>query len=145
MPIAGHKLELYFFAANDADATPSSGNYIEIDGINDVSMSNDRTVLDKTDFKDTSGAKLKFNGMRDGSISCSGDLEPADLGFLEVVDAADSAADDRVVWVQILWDGTTGHHVKCVVENLTRNAGVDGKVEVSFELPYNGLPAANPA
>lgn len=143
MALAGHEVEVYAFQAAYADAAPTAINpdYLEIDGINDLSFGPSREQLDMTDFKDTSGARQRFQGLKDGTISLSGDYEPSDTGQAEIF-AAFNGASNLVCWIMILWEGTTGHHVKCVVESYEISAGVDGKVEFSVELSFTGVPAA---
>jgi len=143
MALAGHELTVHAFESTQGGAAPTSGNYDEIDGINNVSFGPTRDQLESTDFMDTTGARTRFGGLRDGTVSLSGDYEAADTGQGHITSAFEGASD-AVCWIQILWDGTSGHHVKCVVDSYTIEASFDGKVEFSAELSFTGLPAANP-
>ncbi len=111
----------------------------ELDGINDFSASSSKTILDITDFKDTSGAKAKLAGLEDGSFSISGDFEAADAPQMLVRSSFDSGA---AIWLTILFDGTAGYKYACLVENYEVKGGVDGKLEWSASLTMNGAKTA---
>jgi len=127
MAIAAHPLTL-------SVASADSG-YAEVDGINDFSFGPKRDILESTNFKDTSGAKTRFAGLTDGAVSISGDYLSADTPQALIRTQEGNGGD---LWVKVLWDGATGHKVKCIVESFTIKAAVAGKVEFSASLQMNG-------
>lgn len=133
MTLAAHALAFKVSATD--------GSYTEVDGINDLSWGPKRDMLESTDFKDTSAAKTRFSGLKDGVLSISGDAEFADTPQNLIRTSEDTGAD---LWCTILWDGSSGHKVKGIVESYTCKAGVAGKVEFSATINFNGAPAAAP-
>ena len=134
MALAGHPFTL-------SSSTDDGGEdaYTEIDGINDFSFGPTRTMLETTDFKDTSGAKTRMAGLKDGTISLSGDYESGDTGQGKIPTAWAAGTD---LWLKMLWNGAAGHKVKCIVESFELRTSVDGKVEFSATLQFNGVYAA---
>jgi hypothetical protein len=115
--------------------------YAEPDGINNVSFGESPEMLESTDFKQTDRARHRFQGLRDGTISLDGDLEPADTGQGKLLTALRNGTQ---LWCRIRWDGTNGEKVVCRVSNRDVSTSVDGKVEVSYTLDFDGLPVAVP-
>ena len=139
MALAGHAVVVYFKATS---GTPSGSD--EVDGLNSVSYSPTVDLLDVTDFKDTTGFKLKLAGLKDGSVSLSGDFEAADAPQVLVRTSWSSGASG---WVSFIFDpsasaGSQGFKVECKVENFEISASVDGKVEFSASLSFTGAPVA---
>jgi predicted secreted protein len=139
MALAGHPVLVYAKATN---AAAVSGD--EVDGINSVSYGPSLDLLDVTDFKDTTGTKLKLAGLKDGSISLSGDLEMTDAPQTLLRTAA---GDGSSVWMTIHFNpsgaaSAKGFQVECKVESFEISASVDGKVEFSASLQFNGAPVA---
>jgi predicted secreted protein len=135
MPLAGHPVLVY---AKASSAAAVSGD--EIDGINSVSYSPTLDLLDVTDFKDTTGMKLKIGGLKDGSISIGGDLEMTDAPQTLLRTAA---GDGSSVWITIHFNPSgaalaKGFNVECKVESFEISASVDGKVEMSASLQFTG-------
>lgn len=131
MTLAAHPLVLAVSATD--------GSYTEVDGVNDLSFGPNRAMLMTTDFKDTSGAQTRMAGLKDGTIQISGDAEFADAPQNLIRTQEDNGGD---LFVRIYWDGIAGHKVKCIVESYQVNGGVDGKVEFSATLQFNGAPVA---
>jgi len=144
MPIAGHTTTVSVYESTLGGTSPSSGDYTEVDGINSLSFGPTRDQLESTDFADTTGARTRFSGLKDGTVSISGDYEAGDAGQTSVETIFDGTAD-ATLWVQILWDGTDGHHVECKVESFTIEADVGDKITFSAELTFTGAKATNPA
>lgn len=139
MALAGHPVLVYAKATN---AAAVSGD--EVDGINSVSYSPSLDLLDVTDFKDTTGTKLKLAGLKDGSISLSGDLEMTDAPQTLLRTAA---GDGSSVWMTIHFNpsgaaSAKGFQVECKVESFEISAAVDGKVEFTASLQFTGAPVA---
>lgn len=131
MTLAAHPL---VFAVSATD-----GSYTEVDGINDLSFGPSREMLETTDFKDTSGAKTRMAGLKDGTIQISGDGEFSDTPQNLIRTQEDNGGD---LWARIYWDGSAGHKVKCIVESYQIKGQVGGKVEFTATLQFNGAPAA---
>ena len=146
MALAGHELEVYAKSSTFGTAAPVVGDYVGppnlcIDGINDLSFGPTREQLDMTDFCSTTGSRERFMGLKDGTISLSGDYESADLGWQEI-ETAFNGASNATCWIAIAWDGAAGHHVECVIASFEISASVDGKVEISIEANFTNAPAA---
>lgn len=142
MALAGHPVKCFVKASN---ASPVSGD--ELDGINNVSYSPSLDILDVTDFKDTTGFKKKLAGLKDGSVSFSGDFEPTDAPQSLLRSSWLSGAS---IWTTLHFDpsaaaGSRGYQVECIVESFEISAAVDGKVEFSCSLQFNGAPVVDPA
>jgi len=146
-PTAGHTIAVYAVNQSDSASAPSAvSSYVEIGGMDTLEFAEERVSLDKTDFKSTEDARLRFLGLKDGNASLSGFYDAADLGQVELNDAFEGDSDD-VAWLAIAWTGdlTDGNdHVKCVVTNRSRSVSVDGRVEISYSLEFNGAVAAGP-
>lgn len=140
MALAGHPVKIYAKASGTA---PSGSD--EVDGINNVTYSPKLDLLDVTDFKDTSGAKLKLGGLKDGSISLAGDFEPSDAPQALLRTAA---GDGSSVWISTHFNpsgstGTKGFIVECKVESFDISAAVEGKAEFSCSLQFTGAPSVD--
>lgn len=119
--------------------------YQEVDGINSVKFGPNRTMLETTDFKDTSGAKTRMAGLKDGTIELSGDLEEADANGQNIIRTAfDNGTDlwTTVEFVPGAGAGAKGYKVKGIVESHEINAEPDGKVTWSSTIQFNGVPVA---
>lgn len=112
-----------------------------LDGIKSFSVSNENDLLDETDFADTSGFRKRFQGLQDGTITMSGDLELSDTAQTAIRTKKGTGV---VVTVQLLYDGTNGDEVDCMVESFDINAEVGGTVEFSCSLKFNEAPTAVP-
>jgi predicted secreted protein len=140
MPLAGHPVKLYVKASS---ASPIAGD--EVDGLNNVSYSPSVDLLDITDFKDTSGAKLKLAGLLDGSISLSGDFEMSDAPQALIRSSMVSGAS---LWTSCHFNpsgstGSKGFIVETKVASFEIATAVDGKVTFSASLQFTGAPAVD--
>lgn len=133
MPAAAHAAAVSF---SSDDTT-----YVEVDGINDASLQRLVDLLDTTDFKDTSGAHTRIAGLKDTSVSLSGDWEPADTGWLKAETAYSSGA---TLYVKVLLNGTNGYKAPFKVESIELSGGVDGKCEVSISCQGTGAATILP-
>lgn len=131
MTLAAHPMTI---SASADDVT-----YNEIDGLNDFSFGPNRDSLETTDFADTSGAKTRLLGLKDGTIQLSGDYESADTGQSRLTTLWASGA---TCYIKVLWNGSTGHKVPCVVESFEIRGSVGGKVEFSATLQFVGVFSA---
>lgn len=139
MALAAHPVVVY---AKSTSSTAVGAD--EVDGINSVTYSPSLDLLDVTDFKDTTGTKLKLGGLKDGSVSLSGDLEMADAPQTLIRTAA---SDGSSVWMTMHFNpsgsaGSKGFNVECKVESFEISASVDGKVEFSASLQFTGAVTA---
>lgn len=139
MALAAHPVVVY---AKSVVTAPSGSD--EVDGINSVSYSPSLDLLDVTDFKDSTGAKIKLAGLKDGSISLSGDLEMTDAPQALLRTAA---SDGTSVWLTIHFNpsgsaSAKGFQVECKIESFEISASVDGKVEFSSTASFTGAPVA---
>jgi len=140
MPLTGHPVKIY---AKASSATPSGGD--EVDGLNNTQYSPTVDLLDVTDFKDTSGAKLKLAALTDGSITLSGDYEQADAPQALLRSSMPTGAS---VWISNHFNpsgsvGSKGFIVECKVESFDITAAHDGKVEFSCNLQFTGAPTVD--
>ena len=138
MALASHPIKVY---ARSDNTTPISSD--EVDGINSVDFGPSITMLDVTDFKDTTAAKLKLAGLTDGTIGISGDLEMADAPQILLRANALSGAD---IYVQIHFapsgsNGAKGYSVICKCKGFKVSGQVDGKNQFFCDLEFNGAPA----
>lgn len=129
--LAGHAIEVY----GGTSASPTD----EMDGITSISFGPSRDMLETTDFKDTTGARTRLAGLKDGSIQLSGQYESADTAQAALRTAWGSGAD---FYLQVLWDGTNGNEVKCIVESYEVSGDVGGLVEFTATLQFNAAPSA---
>jgi hypothetical protein len=136
MPLPGCDITIDFSTDDGAVDT-----YVEADGIKNASFSESPDMLDSTDFKQSDRAKHRFQGLSDGSISLDGDLEPADAGQAKLLAARRNGTQ---LWCRIRWDGTNGDKVVCRVTGREVSGGVEGSVEVSYSLEWDGIPVSVP-
>jgi predicted secreted protein len=139
MALAGHPVKVY---AKAAAGTPAGSD--EVDGINNVTYSPEVNLLDVTDFKDTTGAKRKLAGLRDGSAQLQGDYEQADAPQALLR----SSIDGTTVYMSFHFNpsgsvGTKGFIVPCKVASFEISAEVDGKVTFSASLQFDDVPAVD--
>jgi len=138
MALAGHPVVVY---AKASSGSAVSGD--EVDGLNSVSYSASVDLLDITDLRDTTGAKIKLAGLRDGSISLSGDFEGADAPQIVLRTAA---ADGTSVWMTLHFNpggsaNQKGFKVECKISGFEVGAGVADKVTYSCTCDFTGVPA----
>lgn len=115
-------------------ATGSAATYTAIDGIKQFSISDGRTLLDITDFSDID-IVARLYGLRDFSVSVSGDYEPTGTGWANLQHQYLSGSP---LFVKVLPTSTTGFHYELLVESFSISASVDGSAEVSAVLQANG-------
>lgn len=135
--LAGHPIGLLVSATD--------GSFVEVDNINNVSFGPSRNMLDITSFKDTTGAKLFMAGLSSGKISLKGDYNGADAPQAQI---RTQFLSGGALYVQMHFDtgaaaGSKGYKVKTIVESFDVSVGVDGKVEFSCSLNFNGFPVVD--
>jgi predicted secreted protein len=134
--IAAHTIKLYLKSSSTA---PSGSD--EIANIKDCSFKSSKTMLDITDFKDTTAAHIRMAGLEDGAFSISGDYNRADSPQLLIQTAFEAGA---TYYLTILPDGTNGYSYPVLVSDYEVKAQVDGTVEVSANLVMSGAKIARP-
>jgi predicted secreted protein len=130
MSTAGKKLRIKV-SANQA------GPFNNVAGIKSATLKRSGAIIDVTTLTDSE--LVKIMGMRDSSLSCSGNWE-ADATGQEVI--RDAYENDTALYAQFLPDGGTtvnaGRQVEVKVSDYTENGDATGEVSVSFELAGTG-------
>lgn len=116
----------------------SSSPTDEATGINNVSLTDTRTMLDITSFENNGGAMERLAGLRDVSITLSGFLN----GDTEQVLLQDNHGTGTLTYVLVEFDGSGAPslEVPCLVESIDYSAAVDGTVDVTYNLVSAGAP-----
>lgn len=133
MALAGYGVEV----RGGATASPTN----QIDGINSIRYGESAAMLTTMDFAQTSEHITRIRGLKDGTIELSGDYEHSDTAQAALRTAA---RNGTAYHVQILWDGTNGVEVQCIVESFNIEPGVEDKVTFSASLLFNAPPADVP-
>lgn len=126
-----------------SDAT-TPGAPDEIAGINSVDFSPNIAMLDKTDFKDTTGAKRKLAGMTDGTATVSGPLDLSD-SIQNLLRTQMFSGGDVYLTVHFNPSGSAGqkgYTVQCLAKGAKMSGQVEALNEFSCDLEFNGTPTA---
>lgn len=131
-----------FIALKNSASAAIAGD--EAVGITSVSYDVKVDLLDVTDFKDTSGVKLKLAALRDGSISMDGDLSMTDAPQQLIWS---SFASGATIYVTIHFNpsgsaGQKGFQVPCLVSGISPKGEVAGKNTVTYSFEFTGAPVA---
>lgn len=122
-------------------STGVSNTYSSMDGIREFTLSDSDTLLDITDFVGANSARVmqRIAGLRDATLSISGDFEAADTGLAKVRAAKRAGAASLAFQV---WFATgtssAGFALVTAIESLEITGSVDGKLEVSISASVNG-------
>jgi predicted secreted protein len=111
--------------------TTSSGAGTVIGGVDNTTLRQLCNLLDISAFGDSYHSRIA--GLKDSSVSLSGNYDPADAGQLKI-----NAGD--TVWVQVLPNGTAGKKIEMLVEEFSQQASADGKQTFNATLQGNGAP-----
>lgn len=139
MPLAGHACQVGIMTSSTTATFPTD----EATGIKQIGYSPSLDLIDVSDF--SSGQfKKKLGGLKDGTISLSGDFEPTNTAVARIITAA---GDGSSVWGNYHYDptassGSRGFKVECKVKGFTIDAQVDGAVQFKADLEFTGLPVA---
>ena len=120
-------------------ATDVNGGANLLGGLKDFSVKDSATMLEITDFADTSGAKKRLAGLKDVAISLSGDYSQADAPQVLL-----RAVAGTTLYVTVLPDGTNGYSYPMIVSDYEVKGSVDGLVEISISMVGNGARVAKP-
>jgi predicted secreted protein len=122
-------------------ATGISATYMSIDGIKDFSLSDADDLLDITDFMGANVARTRqrIAGLRDATLSLSGDLESTATGFAAVRGAKRTGACSTAfqVWLN-MGTSSIGFALVAAIESIEYTGNVEGKAEVSISASVNG-------
>jgi len=118
----------------------SGGSFSTLAGVNDVSVSISRTLVDVSVMNATDDFTKRLAALKDFPISVSGFFEPTDTAYGHIQSAFVDSALPLVV--KVFFDGTKaatkrGFQVTCLVESIEVSASVDGAQEVSISLQSN--------
>lgn len=127
MAIAGH-LSTVTVSSNDT-------TYNAVDGIKSAEFSPAVAMLETTDFNDATGARTRIAGLKDGSISLSGDYEESDTGAALIRTQWASGGN---LYLKFAPNGTTGFKVLTIVQDYKVSSSFDGTVQFSATLQFNG-------
>lgn len=123
-------------------ATGVSETYSAMDGIKDFTLSDADDLLDTTDFvgANASRTRSRIVGLRDATLSLSGDLEFSDTGFAKCRAAkrTGSASAAFQIWFNT-GTSSAGFAIVAVVESIEYTGNVEGKAEVSISASVNGV------
>lgn len=129
-----------FIAVKSTSAAAVAGDEISSKS---VSFDPKTELLDITDFKDTSGCRIKLAGLRDGSASIDGDwdysLAPHALLWSSWVSGSS-------IWLTAHYDpsasaGSKGFNVECLVESLSIKGDVGSTNTFSCSLAFRAAPS----
>lgn len=139
MPLAGHACQVGIMTSSTTATFPTD----EAAGIKQIDYSPSLDLLDVSDF--SSGQfKKKLGGLKDGTVSISGDYEPTSTAIGRIQTAA---GDGSSVWVNYHFDptasaGSRGFKVESKVKGFKLSAAVDGVVQFSADFEWTALPVA---
>lgn len=139
MSLAGHACQVGIMTSSTTATFPTD----EATGIKQIGYSPSLDLIDVSDF--SSGQfKKKLGGLKDGTISLSGDFEPTNTAIGRIITAA---GDGSSVWSNYHYDpsasaGSRGFKVECKVKGFTIDAQVDSAVQFKADLEFTGLPVA---
>lgn len=128
-------------AGHAALVSVSSDNvtYNEVDGLANVDFGPSATIIETTDFADTTAAKTRIKGLADLNVTVSGQYEASDTGQALI---RSSWASGATIHVKFLPNGSAGFRCPCIVQDYKINTTVDGAVEFSATFLGNGAIVA---
>lgn len=135
MATVAHAKAVYALTASTA---PSGANLI--DGIDSAELSESRTVIETSDYA-SAEFKTRIMGLRDATISLSGQLELSDTAQALL---RTNYAAGTTTHITILYDGTNGFTFPCVISSYNVGGGVDEANTFSCECLLNGAPISRP-
>lgn len=114
----------------------------EIESINNVSISDGRTMLDVTSFEGNAGAMERLAGLRDLSVTLSGFFDTDTAQAL----LRTNHGSGTLTYVLVEFDGSGAPslEIPCLVESIDYSAAVDGTVDVTYNLVSAGAPTLTP-
>jgi predicted secreted protein len=131
MALPGHGSSVY---VSNSDAATT-----QLDGINNIDWGPAADLLETTDFMDTTAARTRILGLKDLSVTVSGDYEASDTGQSLL---RTNWAAGTTTYVTFYPTAAVGFRCACIVESFSVTASFDGKVEFSCSLQGNGAISA---
>ena len=118
----------------------SGGAFSQLAGVNNVSISLGRTLVDVSVMNATDDFTKRLAALKDFPITISGFFEPTDTAYGHIKSAFTTPSNALVV--KVIFDGTKGagsqgFQVTALVESIEISAAVDGAQEVSISLQSN--------
>lgn len=115
-------------------ATTSTGAGVAIHGVKDSTYRHLCDMLDITHFGDTHRGRK--GGLLDTALPLSGSYDPADTtGQALLVPGND-------VYIQVLYDGTSGSKIQMICENFEQGGSVDALQTFTSSLLGQAAPSA---
>lgn len=110
----------------------------ELEGLNSFTLSDDREMIDITNFKDIGSASNRkyLAGLEDGTLSLSGQYDGGTAQAALRTKKASGA--DVAVTIDLTGDSTDEYTFNAKVTNFTVSAEVGGEIQFSCELQLNG-------
>ena len=121
-------------------ANISGGGYSDLAGVNDVSVSLSRNLVDVSVMNASDDFTKRLATLTDFPISISGFWEPTDTAYGHFKSAFTNPALPIIVQVYFdgsLGAGSQGFQVTVLVESIDISASVDGAQEVSISCQSN--------
>jgi hypothetical protein len=112
--------------------TTGAGPFVLINGVDNSTLRKLCNILDMTKFGHTH--KVRAAGIKDSSVSLSGNYDPADATGQLKLEPGDT------VWIQVLPDGVAGSQIEMLVENFEQTADANGKQTFSSSLQGTAAP-----
>lgn len=121
-----------------------AGSYAILAGVNDVSISLSRNLIDVSQIDGSSDFTKRLGGLKDFPITISGFFDATDTayGHLKANFVSGTQIDIQVYFDPTLGAGNTGFEcASCLVESMEFSASVDGAQEASFTIQSNATIA----
>lgn len=133
MALAGHGTTLRIRTTSGLGSASDN-----VDGASSVALNRTREQLETSDFE-SGGDKNFIMGLRGAEIPISGDYESGNAPQALLETHFESGVS---LWAVILWDGTAGKSVECLVSAFNVESAVADKVTFSATLVGTGAVAA---
>ena len=124
----------------DVQTNISGGGYSILAGVNNVTISLGRTLVDVSAMNGTDDFTKRLAALKDFPITVSGFFEPTATAYTNIKSAFTNAALPLIVKIQFDGSngaGSRGFQVTCLVESIEVSASVDCAQEVSINLQSN--------
>lgn len=103
----------------------------EISGIKQFSATVEREVIDITDFKDTSGARVRIMGLKNVAFTMSGDYDASNQAWADILTNYGDGAD---IYIRAYITSSNYIDFTAKVQDVNFDAGVDGAVQASVTM-----------
>lgn len=132
-------MALASFNTSIAISATDGGTYTVMTGINDISISLGRTLVDVSDMTGSATADFtkRLAALKDIPITVSGFYDSTDTAFGHLKNNFDDPVSNGL-FVKIFTSGSVGFKVQCLVESLEVSASADGAQELTVNLQSTG-------